>query len=156
MRDYVKTLAAEIGVLLTIDPFTPWTNSRCDYEIGTSSLVGPDRVHVGLAEGNFGDFDGAPSARQSELVALHELGHSATRAEWGTVYGDLDYGGRTEAMLDCEARAWEWALDHFDGDLGREDWAYILNILNSWVRYYEISACARFETLHGLATREAT
>lgn len=84
-------------------------------ELGVGVLVDPDFLdEAGEATGAAGeDPDGIPFIvltqppvdEPSLLVALHELGHWATR--FGPRGGDR---WRTSKRLDLEVDAWEWAL----------------------------------------------
>jgi hypothetical protein len=97
----VLTLAGELGVGVLVDP-TYFDNG-------------------GEATGAAGeDFDGvpfivlteAPVDERSLLVALHELGHWATR--WGPRGGD---NWLSSARLELERAAWAWALQHYNPTL---------------------------------------
>lgn len=92
--------------------------------------------HGGGAAGE--DFDGipfivllsAPCDEISTLVALHELGHWATR--WGPQGGDR--WGRAP-RIELEIDAWAWAVDQYPARLTQEQRDYILESVGTYLRH---------------------
>jgi len=60
-----------------------------------------------------------PTTSRAYLVALHELGHHATR--WGR-----------QLLKERESLAWEWAIEHSIIPLGPDEWATVAGYLASY------------------------